>query len=673
MATFSYNGITYTAVYVDTTAGINGDGTSISTPFNVFPTFTAIAANTAIICRNGGQTSGYSFGTLTNANANILITGAPKVDEPLYSVVPGAATWGGDVADTFTVSFNGTQGFTSCWVFNNNTTTLSTIYLGRLTLQALATSGAHSVGGNAIVNCSAAYLTLYRCNIKAIGYSYNDSQDPGAGVVTPRCGVIFNPSYSSYSNYGDLIIDSCVIDLPGPSGVYNGSAGGNTYITNTIIQMWVATLNTQSVAYQGGSSSGYAYFKGSNFLTKSSKSNGSGGCQGISTTSFLDMNNCTCSVMLYAVSQNSGNVCAYILSSGYTIQNSTFTMQPYIAATYNAVLVQINSAGNTTLFRNCTFQTVGSNSLNQGVVYSIYPSSGCTSAFSSCLFNAAAILGNDTLATPPVLTFSNCTFLQGSFVCSSPLYVANLTSQNTGGGIVARNSAIYYIGTASFANASTKQINLFNSAKVFIDNLDINPASYINFNSSDSTALYVKNENGVVGNWTARSLKTNMVYSNTYRSGGASYSIKCQSNALPSNPVNPPILWIAPEPFAGIPVNIATPGTYLISLYFAYKLYDPADPVKLQNLILQSYFTNSLGINNSYHTSSRGSGTMIADGSTWNNDSGLTTMVLQNEVVVPAGITFPVTIYNRIGFFKYQTGFPSGYLVLDPYLVANPG
>jgi hypothetical protein len=164
-----------------------------------------------------------------------------------------------------------------------------------------------------------------------------------------------------------------------------------------------------------------------------------------------------------------------------------------------------------------------------------------------------------------------------------------------------------------------------------------------------------------------------MGYSNTYRSGGASYSIKCQSNALPTQAIHPPILWIAPEPFAGIPVTVSTPGNYLISLYFAYKLYDPADPVNLKNIIMQSYFANSLGINNSYHTTTRGSGTLIADGSTWNNDSGLTTMVLHNQITVPAGITYPVTVYSRIGFFKYQTAYPSGYLVLDPYLVLTPG
>lgn len=676
MATFSYNGITYTAVYVDTTAGVNGDGTSVSTPFNVFPTFTTIAANTAIICRNGGGISGLNFG-LTNSNANILITGAPKVDEPLYSVVPGASTWGGDIADTFTISFNGTASSANCWGFTTGNTALSTIYLGRLTIQSLVTSGVHGVGSNATIFTQSTYFTMYRCIIKAIGYSYNDSQDPGAGVVVSRCGVIFMPSYTSngYGAFGDLVVDSCTIDLPGQSGIYNSSSGGNTYITNTTIQMWVASLNSQCVAFQGGTASGKAYIKGCNFLIKSSKASSAGGCQGVSTTSFLDMNNCTCSVMLYAAnSLTSGHLCLNIVGGAYMVQNSTFTMQPYIAAgSSTASLVQLNAAGSVTLFRNCTFQTVGSNSLNQGVFYSIYPQSGCTAVFSNCVFNAAGILGNESLTTPPILTFSNCTFLQGSFVCNNPLYVANLTSQNSGGGITARNSAIYYIGTASFASATTKQINLYNSAKVFIDNLDIDPTSYVNFNSSDDTALYVKNENGVVGNWTARSLKTKMAYSNTYRSGGASYSIKCQSNALPSNPVNPPILWIAPEPFAGIPVTVATPGTYFVSLYFAYKLYDPADPVNLRNIILQTYFTDSLGINNSYHTNSRGSGTLVADGSTWNNDSGLTTMVLKNEIVVNPGISYPVTVYNRIGFFKYQTGFPSGYLVLDPYLVLTPG
>jgi hypothetical protein len=671
MATFSYNGITYTAIFVDTAAASGGDGTTISTPINVFPAFSGIAANTAVICRNGGQISGYGFGTLSNGNANILITGAPKPGENLYDVIPGAATWGGDLAETFTISFNGTQSASYCWWFSNGSSTISSIYLGRLTLQTGNGVDTQGAGSNAIVVSYSTYLTVYKCTFKVIGYSYNDSQDPGNGTLYGRNAIMFTPNSTTYSSYGDLIVDQCLIDLPGQSGIYNGSPGGNTSIMNSIIRMWNAVVNHQCVGYQEASALGTLYIKGCDILIKTSRASSSGGCQAVSCYRYTDINNCTLSVTLnVSRSVSFGDMPINLLSSASLIQNSTFTLQPY--TTSNVVVVRQTDTGGVRLYKNCTFQTIGSNSLNQGLCYAILPTgTGGTATFSSCLFNANGIIGNDGINSP-ILNFSNCSFLQGSFVCNTPLYVSNLTSQNLGGGIYARSGAIYYIGTASLAAASTKQVSLFGTAKVFVDNLDIDPTSYVNFNSSDDAALYVKNENGVTGNWTARSLKTKMVYSNTYRSGGASYAIKCQSNALPLNLINPPVLWIAPEPFAGIPVTISSPGSYTINLYFAHKLYDPADTVNLKNLMMYSYFTNSLGINNSYHTNSRGNGSMIADGSTWNNDSGLTTMVLKNKIEVPAGISYPVTVYTRIGFFKYQTGFPSGYLVLDPYVVAVP-
>lgn len=640
MASIIFNNITYITRFVDLSAGVNGDGLTINTPTNIFPSLPSISSNTALIVRRSGNSVTLTAASQITGNY-VIFAGSPKKQDPLYYIIPNASVWESDPYPTFTVNITGSSTasgltFSGSGSYIENVAFVQTVSGG---------TGNHGLGTSAIIQITQPAGVVRSCTISGKGVSYNDT----SYTYSNRNGVLLFGENS--------IVDNCYIEVP-DNCLYYLTTQQNISILNTTLKNWNTSTASNNIYSGSGSTASGKYYGNTLYCKSGTTQVWSGVGQFDILNSYFFQDNATNnSYILYATSSNF-----------VRIIGCSFYMRP--RGTSAKYFMSLPASISHNLIKFCTFQTLDDQS-SSGMI-TIFPTG--TNDIYNCTFSADAMIAS---LPSYITTFSNCIVVMGNPYFSIPYYTPYLLphkySTNTNAIGSTLNSTLY-VGTLSLSGipVGNRWINVATGGKVFIDNLDVSIGngssySYLNFNSDENCAVYVKNEVNA-GNWTARSLKTYMNTSNTYRTNGKNYSIKCQSFSAPSIQSRPPYLWIAPLPFAGIPIVFGTTGNKKLTLYFAQKLYDPNDQINTDDIVVEADIPFNNFVNATTTVSSKTAGSIsTTDTSIWNNDSGLTVSKLEMYFNLPiAG-----TIYCRIGFFKYQSAYPSGYVVIDPGIIGE--
>jgi hypothetical protein len=626
---FVYNEVTYTPYYVDVN-GSSGDGSSPAQSANVLPGLNTISANTAVIIRRT-NTITISTNALTNSNANIMLLGSPKQDDAIYDFIPDASVWESDVEERVTFLFTMTT------IGPNFSGT--NIFLQRIQIyQTLGT--ANNTIANGMFTLSGSGGTVIDCRFQIQDYDYDN---PYATARTRR-GLCINGNNAS--------IESCYIDTRDAGILLVSAYASNLTISNCIVRTW----DDYCIGFSGGGLTS-AQIKSCDFYSKNDV-----GLMSLGTSSPS-----AGSVIFSYCNMEAEN----IRSNTIAISSTLFItmLKCNIRISYNVTAnASFIDASNTMLFKDCKFETFNE-TFSASYKFGLFTSSGATRNFINCIFDVDGEIGANSTNTGNNI-FSGCTFIRGAPFTHQPLFVDSIYCHSRGTSLVSRDGGVLYANTVTMDHSTTKSISLSENSLIFINDLDIalgdgpNYNNIINFNNSNAAAIYVKNEAGVSGNWTARNRLTEMKVTNTYRSGGNNFGIFCKSygSATPK-----PYLVMAPAPFSGIPVVFGTPGYKNVILYFADKLFDPASPVSLLDLVMEvdapeNDVDDKIRV---YSTSTNGK--IVSDSSIWNNDPGLSVKRLQIKIYMPvAG-----TAYCRVSFHKYQSLYSSGYLVFDSNIVGE--
>lgn len=637
MPSFNYNNTTYNAFYYDSSAPSNGDGLTPWTPTNVFPFIPSISANTALIIRRSGGNVTVPTNTV-NGSPDIALIGSPKTTDSIYSIIPSASFWASDPDETFLINISGNAGTSSISLSG------ARVYVDRLQFYSRPNGLSHSAT-EGILKIASANGVVKSCVFNLSGMTYDNELLP---PVTKN-GLVM---------HGDnATIENCTINVS-HYGLRIITSSNNTTISNTIVKCW-STGNVLVIptAYNLAILSSEFHSKDT---TASSQAVVFGTASGKIQHCLFKHDKFNASNVIYF---NFSNASLDILNT---------KVQLAIGGSIARNIFYSSTAGRI-LLKDCEITELSDTSTG-GVTNITYPTS-TKFTFINTLFNVSGIIGSNADDTTNVL-FSGCTFLKGSPATHQPLYIDNI-DYRAAPCLICRDSGILYASTVKISGASltpataSSAIQMSNTSKIFIDNLDVTlgtgPAyNYLNFNSSEDSAIYVKNENNVLGNWSARSFRTNILTSNTYRTGGKNYSLKCQSFSAAAGGRRP-YLWIAPTPFDGIPVYFSTTGAKKVTLFIAYKLYDPAADVNINDIIVEIEIPKAASGSEKRVISSTSKGVFLNDTSTWNGDSGLTI----KKIVTYFDMLQTGDVKCRIGFYKYQSSYTTGYLVLDPALLGE--
>lgn len=624
MTSFTINNITYTAKYVDISHPISGaDGDTPWTPYNQFPSLNTMPSGTGLIVRRLATPITQYTGTIA-FQPNICIIGSPKSTDAVYTSIPSASYWESDIPEQFTVNFYGTSNL-SCWNLSGANAIIQRANL----IKNPTNAGANSTN-EGVLKCNSAGANIVNCNISISGHTY-ESQ------------VTANACYGLYTNGVGLTMDNVIINTP--DTCFFAASLDSATISNSTFK------STKGSSVQCNGSALTSTLLSSNFYTKLS----SGFAFNIGGASQGEISYCN----FYQENSNGGK-CFSTSTTNCIFNECNFYIKPFGAGTsygYDA------AAGNTT-FKNCGFYSY--EETNTGPLNMVY--TGGLINYLSCTMDALGIFGIDSAITTTNI-FSNCNVIRGTIATDSPLYIPYIIGGVKGPQLCSRTNGILTcdIATMSGTSFADRSITLSGNSKIFVGNLDVflgnGPSyNYLNFNGSEYASIYVLNEGNIQGNWSARSYSSQMTVTNSYRTGGSNYAIRCVSHR---NAAGNPYLWIAPTPFAGIPTTFGTSGNKSITLYFAYKGYDPSLPVSSRDIILQSYIPADISGSNKLTINSTSSGIISDDTSSWNLDNGLTI----KKLTIHFNLVRPDTVYSRIGFYKMNPAYPNSYLILDPALV----
>jgi hypothetical protein len=163
------------------------------------------------------------------------------------------------------------------------------------------------------------------------------------------------------------------------------------------------------------------------------------------------------------------------------------------------------------------------------------------------------------------------------------------------------------------------------------------------------------NHNKTIGAWHYEDRYGYLDSSNTYRTGGSNFSLKATMNesqlgqnrrGLQLSPKNREIIWIT-----------LNAGTNVVRLYGAYKNYVGSNPTLRDVGFSFDWFDTN---NSANVVSTPNDGALASDGSTWNNDPGVTPFVITASIASAQQQTVPFNIFLSP---QYDT---SGYLYIDP-------
>jgi len=650
MATFNYRGITYTAFYVDTT-GSAGDGSSPAQSANTFPTWSTVAANTAIIVR---RTSTISVnGGSINSNNNIMLCRSPLLTDDIYPIIPDASVWVADVQErpilNITNANNGLE-----W------SGINPVCYGMRIDQAVSTAHTTNKG---IITFS---------NVNGNGVFVNCFITRGNGSYISAPSITIGTTRGIVASGNNLKVNNNTFEIGGNSAVdslFINNGCNSASISNNIFNSWARSGSHYAVNINNITAG-----TGNNVVFSSNLINmkclgAAGPLYGIShsCTSCNSINN----KFLFIADGSNATIACYNISA---INRSSYISDSYeydfISGTISAFVYNSGSVING-LFKDCRYV---SNSLSTATTTVHNLVTGSNVSHIGSYFDFDGVVGNTSTGvdTCENSLFSGCTFIKVSPILQSPTYIPQVNSTSHTHSLGIKSNAVVYVDDFNML-PTPKPIFLRNESKLFIKDIDVDLGvgptyNYLEFaTSTEEAAVYVQNENNIQGKWTARTRLTELLTSNTYRVGGKNYSIYGRTHTASATANKKPYIYIAPTPFIGIPLNFGTTGNKKITLYFAEKLYDIPTAITQDDLFFTVDIPSEVSGSNRKSIDTRSEGVIFADTSTWQNDPGLT----PRKIELTFNLLQAGDVYCRIGFHKYVSTHTSGYIVIDPDFVTE--
>lgn len=211
---------------------------------------------------------------------------------------------------------------------------------------------------------------------------------------------------------------------------------------------------------------------------------------------------------------------------------------------------------------------------------------------------------------------------------------------------------------ASGSGASVYMSSGANATKFQFNHVSI-PGSITWDSSYRNNEIWSINHNQIAGQFHYENRDMSLDSSNTYRTGGASYSIKGLTPRVGSRPRNGAVSAPTRE---GIYIPLAS-GNNTITLYGAYKNYSTA-PSK-NDIGFGFWYTDNTGTRQYASSTSTPWTALDSDSSTWNNDTGLTAFKCAIAVNTNGSQVVPVNIICGTAYDA------SGYFYVDPQPVVS--
>lgn len=253
---------------------------------------------------------------------------------------------------------------------------------------------------------------------------------------------------------------------------------------------------------------------------------------------------------------------------------------------------------------------------------------------------------------------------QVSFDGYSKAYIQSITTALPGYALQCYGYVIVKVDTITcnksnitypFVNQPAVMVN--ENAKVFIGSCNTYTIGDVNSATSyDNGKGVVCQSEGSTGNLVVKTYNSTVKTWNVYRTGGNAVSLKYvqQSASASEFPT-----MLGETPYTGFRVTPASTGLKYLKMFFAYKNYTPETGgigyhVRVEANV-PSTTTGAYTLVNSSEI-----GAWVTDASTWNNDSGLTTVAcvipITVETLAPIDVKLAINWYSATG----------GYLYIDP-------
>ena len=473
MATFDFNNVTYTCVYIDTSNPVNGSGVDTSSPLNVFPAISALATNTCYIVRRVAPFTSVPWNN-SNSQNNIIIIGSPKTSDSLYSLIPESSVWQSDIESTHTIWVTGNPAINQNGInFTGNNIRIERINILQKTPTASITYN-YSVLNMAGTNTVLSSTTL---NISAMSYESLTFSSYECG------GVRINPDKS--------LIDNCQFNANNRNtfDFITTGTGRDFIMNNTTLKSWGNSGYVINIGV-GITNSEFVF---NNCTILSNTDNSYSVFINNLSTSVLKFFNCNFN--LQRKTSSSGVLYGFYFGSACVISfyNCIIDYNPNSSSNLS-ILCYAN--GCVVIFQNTTFQ----NSFAPGTGGTLITNSTDVS-YIGCTFNIESGIGANSVDNG-IKTFTGNTYIKGGLSVNTPIYLSTYVPASGGNmwaagmSMISRgDNGLLYIGSATLNNATYKNLSLNENGMIFIDNCDINLDGRITY-GTEKNAVYVKNEKG---------------------------------------------------------------------------------------------------------------------------------------------------------------------------------
>lgn len=680
-----YSNVEFNVVYVDPSAGTNGDGTSPTNAANALPSTAAgFADNTAYVIRRTAETVAAKLPNGTNPSLkNVLFLGMPNASDELYSLMPDAAkaAWGADAAEYANVQFesaggslqlpsighfllhrvhlfrdsigadgyvfkmNNTSGATGCYSFEHCRFGSRGVDLDKASYRAAVT--ASRCKGYASVY----YARVLNVRDCVMNYAATGSSNAGCGIYCYYADILNVEDVKVYAAAGTESYNCCALCLSA-----TGGKGIECRVRN--VEMTVRLNGTATKVPSLLCLQGYV----------------------------------SCEVEGVKVSE--GTPLSDARPTSLSVESATISLTGVYELSLKSVSVSLPSCW-TLRYPVLDVDRCYSGNCVPGVVKKIEDVTirlAEKDGIGSPATYANATTENDSYAAASIsFSTSDCTMYAkvpqvSNLVVSNPrgkaLYLENarMTDSSFRGTLLMRaveadvlSVETWFPGKAVFAADGTHArirrltVNLANdeypydedpgvfsdwndNGSVFVDesNASLSPTAPSTSRASHVYQGIGSNNEGAAGHFVFRCANGVCDTYSVHRTGGGASALKLYNNAC----ATPETMVVGRRPFNGMQLTPTTTGRHLLKAHVAYKGY-AKDAEMYRHLLLSATVAGR-----AYYSSVHGRWADDADAE-WVNDSDLTQKVLEMPIDIKEATPVDVRVY----FSWYASG---GFVYLDP-------